>query len=229
MLKYSAFLLSFCFFLTTVFQFQLQLVAGPFLDVLLVLGVFLTAFTLSVIYLIRYRKRHRFFYFPLALLLVPFILSVALPDLNFSIRLHFMMNKGRLENIDRLSKENKVYEMTDMLRYSKTLNDQYLSNDAKYTNETDLKKAFGSYIKKGNLSPAKLEEMRKALQDSDCISFQQTEGLLIITIDGFLDNEYGYVKLNNKKIAMGDKLPPHFFTVVQLIDLGNGWYYFATT
>lgn len=229
MLKYPAIILSCFFVLITLFEFQLQLFAGPFFDALIALGTFFTALILSVTYLILYRKRHRFFYIPLVLLLMPIIWSAALPNLNLSKRLHFMMNKAKLEKIDRISKEISVYEMTDMLRYSKTLNDQYLANHAKYTNEAELDRAFGTYMKKKNLSSAKLEELRKALQNSDCISFQRTEGLLIITIDGFLDNEYGYVKLNDKKIAMGDKLPPHFFTLVQLIDLGDGWFYFATT
>ena len=229
LLKYLSYSFSIAFLLITLFEFQFQLIAGgPFITGLFLLSIFGVAFLLSLIYLVAYRNSHKYFYLPFLALLVTILAPLVSPELNLDLRLHFLMNKNRFEAIDRLSKESKIYTMTDMLRYSKNLNDQHIGNELTYSSKNDLIRAFGPYIKQHNLDPEKLEKIRYNLQRSSCISFLNTDGVLIFKIDGMLDNEYGYVK-SPRKIKLGDTIPPNQFVVVQLIDLGDGWYYFFTT
>jgi len=66
-------------------------------------------------------------------------------------------------------------------------------------------------------------------EDSNIISLLKTDDYLVLTVDGFVDNEYGYVKTSKKELKVGDTLPPYGFIIVRLIKYKNGWYFFYTS
>ncbi len=215
--------------LVCVFDFQYSLLTGPFIDVLLLSALTLIGlvFSLALIPLNGFGKLTS--YLPLSLIIVAFSLTFLISSFNVGHELHYLMNKKNLESIDELSQKAGIFEITDMLRYQKRLNDDAISNNLKYTNREKIENAFGNYIREQHLNLDQINELRDRLEDSNLISLNRTDNYLILTVDGFVDNEYGYVKTSNKELKVGETLPPFGFIIVRLIEFGDGWYFFYTT
>lgn len=227
-IKTSALIVCALVLLACVFDFQYSILIGPFLDFLLLFGLIVLGLILSLIFIATNGIRKRASYVPFSLLIMAFCFYL-LPNFNLGHQVHFLLNKGNLESINSLSQRGHVYEMTDMLRYQKRLNKASLSNEQKYTTQKQIVEAFGDYIRKENLDSQKISEIRSRLEKSDIISILRTEDYLILTVDGFVDNEYGYLKTNKKGLKVEDTLPPFGFRIVRLIEFDNGWYFFYTT
>ena len=227
--KIIAYIFSSMIFLACIFDFQYSLLTGPFIDMLLLMGLIILGLFFSLVLIPLNGLEKLASYFPFALIIAAFCLSFLVPRLNFGHNLHYYTNKENLERLYELSKETEVYEMTDMLRYQKRLNDKAISNQRSYTNKLDIEKAFGGYIAENNLKLEQISELRDRLEDSDVISLQRTDDYFILTVDGFVDNEYGYIKTLSKELKEGETLPPYGFVIVRLIKFGDGWYFFYTT
>jgi hypothetical protein len=212
-----------------VFDLQYSLLIGPFLDVLLLMGLTLIGLIFSIITIPLNGLKKILSYLPLILIIAAFGISFALPRLSLGHYIHYSLNKKNLEFIDTECKKANIYEMTDMLRHHKRLNEKSISNDLNYTKKEEIENAFGEYINEQGLDIHKIAEIQEKLIDSKIISIHRTDDFLILTIDGFVDNEYGYVKSFSKEIKEGETLPPFGFGIVRLIEFKNGWYFFYTT
>ncbi|WP_146141970.1 hypothetical protein [Prolixibacter denitrificans] len=215
--------------LACVFDLQYSILIGPFLDVLLLMGLTVIGMILSIVTIPLNGSKKLYSYLPLSLIIVAFSFTAAFPKLSLGHHIHYLMNKGNLEVIEKESTKANVYDLTDMLRYQKSLNDESLSNDLKYITKKEIENAFGGYIKKQNLNIDEIVDIQRRMIDSDIISLNRTDDYLILTVDGFVDNEYGYVKSFKKKLKVGDELPPYGFVIVRLIKFKDGWYFFYTT
>jgi len=49
------------------------------------------------------------------------------------------------------------------------------------------------------------------------------------TIDGFVDNEYGFIKFRAKRLEEGNSIKPHGFTLVWLEEIMDDWFYWASS
>lgn len=227
--KFISIIVSTSILLACIFDFQYSLLIGPFIDALLliVLTIIGLLFSLTLIPLNGFGKLTS--YMPLTFIIVALSLRFVIPNINVGNELHYLMNKKNLESINEISSKAGIYDITDMLRFHKSLNDTVISGDLKYTSKEKIEKAFGNYIINRNLNLEAVCEIRKRLEDSNIISLLRTGDYLILTVDGFVDNEYGYVKTSTTKLKVGDMLPPYGFKIVRLIEFENGWYFFYTT
>lgn len=215
--------------LASIFDLQYSLLVGPFLDVLILMGLTILALIFSLILIPLNGSGKLTSYLPLGLLVAAFFMTFLTSKLNIGHSLHYHTNKENLEILDHLSHDTGIFKMTDMLRYQKRINDKGISNNFDYTTEEEIVNAFGDYLNEQNLAIKKVSELRSRLEKSNIISLLRTDDYLILTVDGFVDNEYGYVKVSSKKLAEGETLPPFGFVIVRLIDFGDGWYFFYTT
>ena len=224
-----AIIISSIILLACLFDLQYSILIGPFLDVLLLIGLTIIGliFSLTTIPLNGFNKFHS--YLPLALIIVALAITFALPQLSLGHYIHFCTNKSNLEFIDKESSNAGIFDFTDMLRYHKRLNKKYISNNAMYKTPKNIKNAFGDYIKEQNLDLSEIINIQQKMIESNIISLNRIDDYLILTIDGFVDNEYGYVKSYNKELKEGDTLPPYGFVIVRLIKFKDGWYFFYTT
>ena len=211
------------------FDLQYSILIGPFLDVLLLMGLTVIGLIFSIATIPLNGFKRIISYIPLILIILAFGITFALPRVSLGHYVHYSLNKKNLEFIDTESKKENIYEMTDMLRHHKRLNEKAISNDLDYKEKDEIEKAFGEYINEQDLDINKIVEIQEKLIDSKIISIHRTDDYLILTIDGFVDNEYGYVKSFSKELKEGETLPPFGFRIVRLIEFKNGWYFFYTT
>ena len=215
--------------LAGLFEFQFSLFFGPMFDVLAYLALMGLGFVFSILFLVTNGFSKTITFIPILI----WVLGIALSFMglvgDLSHRLHYWNNKSNLEAIDRLSQEAGIQEMSDFLRYSKRLNEAYVGNGENYRTKKDVEKAFGDYIREQDLDLTQVVELRNRMEKSNIISLDREEGLLILTVDGFVDNEYGYVKTFGKKLNVGEPIPPYGFGIVRLIPLDNGWYFYFST
>ena len=61
------------------------------------------------------------------------------------------------------------------------------------------------------------------------IKAYNSEDALILTIDGFIDNEWGFVKFKGNTKGIGTTLPPYGFCITRLDEIADGWHYFFST
>ncbi len=222
-------LISLIILFACIFDLQYSILIGPFLDSLLLsaLTIIGLIFAIATIPVNGFKKNLS--YIPLILLFMAFMITFFLPRMNFDYYIHYSLNKENLEFINRETKKENIYEMTDMLRYHKRLNEAYLANDFSYKGKNDIEKAFGEYININNLDIDKIVEIQNKLISSNIMSIYRDDDYLILTIDGFIDNEYGYIKPFSKGIQIGECIPPYGLKILKLIKLKNGWYFFYTT
>lgn len=227
--KTTAIIISSLILLASFFKFQYSILVGPFLDVLLLMGLTIIGLIFSIVTIPLNGFKRFYSYLPLILIIVAFGITFFSPISNLGNYLHFYTNKSNLEFIDKESSKANIYYLTDMLRYQKSLNDTSISNNLKYKTTSEIKKAFGAYIKEKNLNLNEIVGIQRRMIKSDIISLNRTQDYLILTVDGFVDNEYGYVKSFNKELKTGDTFPPYGFIIVRLIKFNNGWYFVYMT
>ncbi|GAB2627438.1 hypothetical protein [Belliella aquatica] len=119
--------------------------------------------------------------------------------------------------------------MSDFLRYSKRIDESYIGDSKKLSTKTQIKAAFGDYMEENNISIDDILKIQQNMIKADIISLHRDEEFLVLTIDGFIDNEYGYIKSYKGDIKLGDGIPPFGFIVVRIIELKNGWYFYYST
>lgn len=202
---------------------------GSFFDVVIFFALILLGLILSLIFPLLNGIRKLSSYVPISILISELVFIQMAPNPDLGHHLHFLLNKRNLDSIYNLSKKSHVYQITDMLRYHKNLNKASLSDNNQYTTEEQIKEAFGQYLTRERLNIKQVSEIRQRLHRSDVISMTRTENFFVLTMDGMIDNEYGYVKTEGIKLKIGDTLPPYDFQVIRVIDLGNGWYFFYST
>ena len=166
---------------------------------------------------------------PLVVFPIIAIISFSFSMIGTGDHIHFLLNKSNLKAIDTLSQEANVYEIINMRRHHKMLNDQLISNDDRYITKKQIAAAYAGKIKTDNLDIEKVALLRKKLDRSGIISMAREHGYIVLTMGGFLDNEYGYLKAPNDDIEVGDMIPPYGLTVISLTKLYNGWYFYYTT
>ena len=215
--------------LAGLFEFQFSLFFGPMIDVLVFLALMGLGFVFSIVFLVTNGFSKTITYIPILIWVSGIALSFTGLVGDLSHRFHYWNNKSNLEAIDLLSQEAGIHEMSDFLRYSKRLNEAYIGNGEDYRNNVEIEKAFGDYIREQKLDLTQVVELRKRMEKSNIISLVREEGLLILTVDGFVDNEYGYLKTFGKKLNVGESIPPYGFGIVRLISLGDDWYFFYST
>jgi len=227
--KTLAFFFSGAVFLACVLDLQFSLLFGPMIDVLVLLGLMGLGFVFSIVFIFLNGFKKISTYIPFLLLSLGILLAITGLFGDLSHRFHYLTNKDNLEAIDQLSKQANIQNMTDMLRYSKRLNESYIGNGEDYSTANDIGYVFGEYIREQKLDLSQVVELRNRLEKSNIISLQREEDLLVLTVDGFVDNEYGYVRSTGKKLKIGESIPPYGFRIVRLIPMGDGWYFFYST
>jgi hypothetical protein len=203
---------------------------GPFLDILLLMGLIAIGLIFTFVTIPLNGFKNIISYIPLILFILTLGIPLAFPRLSsLGHYVHYSQNKNNLEFIDSVCKKENIYEMTDMLRYHKVLNKKAVSDDIKYIGKDKIEQAFGEYINEKDLDIDKIVEIQEKLINSNIYSILRTDDYLILTIDGFVDNEYGYVKSVSKELKEGETLPPYGFRIVRLIEFKNGWHFFYST
>ncbi|WP_439490742.1 hypothetical protein [Algoriphagus sp.] len=144
--KTLAFFYSDAVFLACVLDLQFSLLFGPMIDVLVLLGLMGLGFVFSIVFIVLNRFKKIFAYIPLLLWGLGILLTITGLFGDMSHRFHYLTNKDNLEAIDQLSKQANIQNMTDMLRYSKRLNESYIGNGEDYSTANDIGNAFGEYI-----------------------------------------------------------------------------------
>ncbi len=222
-IKIISTLISLMILFACIFDLQYSILIGPFWDMLLLMGLTIVGliFAIATISLNEFKKFVS--YIPLILIASTFLITFVLPPLNLGHYIHYSLNKENLEFIDRETRKENIYKMTDMLRYHKILNEKVISNDLYYTEKKDIEKAFGKYINEHNLDIDKIVEIQNKLIASKIISIHRTDDCVILIIDGFINNEYGYIKAFSKEIK---SLSLNGLKIVKLIKLKNDWYFF---
>ena len=166
---------------------------------------------------------------PLAIFPTVTAIAFCLSGIGMGNQIHFLLNKSNLQAIDTLSQEANVYQISNMRRHHKILNDQLISNDDSYTTEREIAAAYAGKIGADDLDVEKVALLRKKLDRSGIVSMAREDGYIVLTMGGFLDNEFGYLKAPNNVIEVGYMIPPYGLTVISLTELHNGWYFYHTT
>ncbi len=217
--------ISLIFLLFNIFNLQVSLFFGLIFSGILFAVMMLIGFIFSIVTI----PISGFKKFSSYLSLIIFMVAITISSLNIGHHLHYFFNKNNLENIDNQSKGANIKRLSNMLRYHKMLNEELVSNHLILKNKEDIENVFGEYIIAENLDIDKIVEIRKKLVEIDIISMERKDDVLVLIIDGFLDNEFGYIKCSSGKIKIGDRLPTDGFEIARLIKLENGWYFFYTT
>ena len=204
-------------------------ILGPILSMLSLLFFLIAGLLFSVLNLFSKGFKKPSSYIPLAIFPIVAISAFHLSMIGTGEHIHFLLNKSNLQTIDTLSQEANVYEMSDMRRHHKMLNDQLISNDDKYKTEKEIATAYAGTIMADNLDTRKVAKLRKKLDRSGIVHMAREDGYLVLTMGGFLDNEFGYLKAPNDDIEVGYMIPPYGLTVVSLTELHDGWYFYYTT
>jgi|26BtaG_2_1085354.scaffolds.fasta_scaffold29257_1 hypothetical protein len=220
----SAFILS-----AILLELQYALVLGPFFGPVMQIAVLFIGLILALLLPFIMGRKHYHAYLPIGAFIINIVVLALAPNSEVGHRLHYWINKNNLNAIYVLSHEAKVYEISDMRRYHKLLNDKLISNDDKYLDKAALERAFGYVIQKDGLDSEQVAELRDRLDRSSLISMGREQGDFVLTIDGFLDNEYGYAYSKNRTIEVGDYLMPKGLPIIRLINLEDGWYFYYTT
>lgn len=210
-------------------ELQYSLVFGPFFGTVMQIAVLFIGLIIALLLPFIMGRKHYYSYLPIGALLLNIAVLVIAPEVELGHRLHYWTNKNNLNAIHTLSHEAKVYEIDNMRRYHKLLNDKLISNEDKYLNKAALQRAFGDVIKEDDLDIEKIAELRDRLDRSSLISMGRDQGDFVLTVDGFLDNEYGYAYSKEHAIEVGDYLMPKGLPIIRLINLGDGWYFYYTT
>ena len=202
---------------------------GFILSVLSVLFFLIGGVLFSVVNIFSKGYKKPSSYTPLAVFPIVAVIALLLAANGMGEHVHFLLNKSNLQAIDTLSQEANVYEMSDMRRHHKILNDQLLSNDDRYTSENQIAAAYTRTIMTDSLDIKKVATLRRKLDRSGIIHMARDHGYLVLTMGGFLDNEYGYLRAPNNNIEVGEMIPPYGLTVISLTKLTDGWYFYYTT
>lgn len=227
-IKILAFVFSILIFLATVFELQYSLILGPIFDVLALLVIFFLGLIFSIAFIFFYGVKKLVSYAPIIIILISFTFFL-FPKNSLSHQLHYNLNKSSLEKIENLSLKSGIHEMSDFLRYSKRIDESYIGDSKKLSTKTQIKAAFGDYMEENNISIDDVFNIQQNMIKANIISLHRDEEFLVLAIDGFIDNEYGYIKSYKGDIKLGDGIPPFGFTVVRIIELKNGWYFYYST
>lgn len=214
----------FVLFSSNFFYLQYSIIVGPFIDILLLSFVGTLSFVLAIIILLVTRFRDLKSYIPITILTC----SLIIPTVPVGHHIHFFLNKNDLGEIISLGRESNIYHLSDLRRYIKNVNEYQVSNSIKLSNINEIEFYFGSYIRESGLNIASINELRQLLISTDIISFQTKDDINIFIVDGFIDNEYGYIK-TQQPLNEGNPVPILGFVIINLIELDDGWYFFYST
>lgn len=216
--------------LETYFPLYLSLLFGSFIDMLVTMGslLILLASSLMLIFIIKNRVIVKV----IPVLIFGVIISLNIFGLNvdYSRGLYYSLNKERFSKIEFLLNQNpNLVEMSDLKRYYKNINNKQFSDEDVLVTKEDINKKFGQYLNDSKISVELVSEIRELMDDADIIQVRNYDEYLVYTIDGFIDNEYGLVKFKTKKLNIGDTMQPWDFIIINLQELGDGWFYWAST
>ena len=214
----------------SIFKFQYSLITGPFLGGLLFFLVLILGFIFSIVFIFVNRRSGVRTILPLAGLIFSFLISLGGLDLGISYKLHYWLNKSEFQKLEaQIERNPNLIEMTDMLRYSKRINSKHHNNHKNYRTKKYIKSVFGTYLITMGINVDLIFDIRKRMEHLKIISFIRTESSLCLTVDGMIDNEYGFIKFYGKVPEVGEGADPYGFTLISLIHVGDDWYYFATS
>ncbi|MGP5502400.1 hypothetical protein [Psychrobacter faecalis] len=202
---------------------------GPILSLLTLLFFLIAGLLFSVLNIFSKGYKKLSSYMPLAIFPIVTVIAFYLSAIGMGNQVHFLLNKSNLQAIDTLSQEANVYQISNMRRHHKILNDQLISNDDSYTTEREIAAAYAGKIRADELEVKKVALLRKKLDRSGIVSMAREDGYIVLTMGGFLDNEFGYLKAPNNDIEVGYMIPPYALTVISLTELHDGWYFYYTT
>ncbi|UII22504.1 hypothetical protein [Fulvivirga ligni] len=216
--------------LISIFNFQYQLATGPFMGGIFYFLILLCGLIFSIIFIFVNRKTGMRTMLPVAGLILSLFISFGGLNLGISYKLFYLLNKSDFQKLEsQLKKHPNLKEMTDMLRYSKRINSKYLGNYEDYRTKQELESAFGDYLNSSGIDVNLVYDIRKRMEYLNVISLTNSEQSLCLTVDGMIDNEYGFIKFYGKVPELGEGIEPFGFTLINLIHVGDNWYFFATT
>ena len=214
----------------SIFKFQYQLATGPFMGGFFYFLMLLFGLIFSIIFIFINRKTGVRTVLPVAGLILSLFISFGGLNLGISYKLHYWLNKSDFQKLEsQIEKHPQLNEMTDMLRYSKRINSKYISNHDDYRTKQELESAFGDYLNTSGINVNLVYDIRKRMEYLNVISFTKSKISLCLTVDGMIDNEYGFIKFYRKVPELGEGIEPFGFTLINLIHVGDNWYFFATT
>ncbi|SLJ83240.1 hypothetical protein [Psychrobacter sp. DAB_AL43B] len=202
---------------------------GPILSLLSVLFFLIAGLLFSVLNIFSKGYKKPSSYAPLVIFPIVTVIALSLSVTGTGDHVHFLLNKSNLQAIDTLSQDANIHQISNMRRHHKMLNDQLISNDDSYTTKQEIAAAYAGTIRVDNLDVEKVALLRKKLDRSGVVSMAREQGYIVLTMGGFLDNEFGYLKAPNNDIEVGYMIPPYGLTVISLTELHNGWYFYYTT
>lgn len=202
---------------------------GQILSLLSLLFFLIAGLLFSIINIFSKGYKELSSYMPLVVFPIITIIAFSLSMIGTGDHIHFLLNKSNLQAIDTLSQEANVHQISNMHRHHKMLNDQLISNDDRYITKKQIAAAYAGTIRTDNLDVEKVALLRKKLDRSGIISMAREHGYIVLTMGGFLDNEYGYLRAPNDDIEVGYMIPPYGLTIISLTELHNGWYFYYTT
>lgn len=202
---------------------------GQVLSLVSLLFFIIAGLLFSIINILSKGYKKLFSYMPLVIFPIIAMVVFSLSMIGTGDHIHFLLNKSNLQAIDTLSQEANVHQLSNMRRHHKMLNDLLISNDDSYITEKQIAAAYAGTIRTDNLDIEQVALLRKKLDRSGIVSMAREHGYIVLTMGGFLDNEYGYLKAPNVDIEVGDMIPPYGLTVISLTELRGGWYFYYTT
>ncbi len=212
------------------FKLFLSIIFGPFIDMLAMIGAFILSLLSSLLLIFLIKKSVIYKVIPILILITLCLIFFSPLRFDFSRKLYYQINKGRLHKIEAILSENpEIEEMSDLQRHHKNINEKSFSDKDIVKNKKQIQAKFGDYLKETHIDIDIIVQLRNLMDRSEIIEIRNYDKYLLCTIDGFIDNEFGVLKLKDGTLKEGDSIEPWGFRIVTLEEIGDGWYYWAAT
>lgn len=154
---------------------------------------------------------------------------------DLSHKLEFLKIKDELTSFAKeISNHGNIFSMNSGLRHYKNLNETSITYDVLKKTIKNKESAIRStyYYKdilhRDNVSEKNYFNFREKLRLLKLISFHKKKSMLIFTVDGFLNNCYGYIyTLNYDKTKILHKLTS-CGQINHTLKISDNWFYYST-
>lgn len=219
-LKTTTYFFIILFLLSNILTFQITLIFGLFLDVFYFLLIGAIALGLSILFFIKRLEKNLQALLPFIILFFGYILTLFLNDYNVSFKLHYYLNKNSFENAERIIKNKNLKTLNDIenyINYSKIKSNIITQYQTKFSDNTNI------------ISKKDLHLLNQSLNEINAINFISSKNYMMFTVNGFLDNESGYIKFYGNVPKLGKYLENTGLKIISLKHISDKWYYYVTT
>jgi energy-coupling factor transporter transmembrane protein EcfT len=202
---------------------------GPFIDTIFYFALILFGLTGLVVFIIAIPTKWYIKLIPIPAYIILLAGSFSLGQ--FGSNLFFLLNKHTLETfINTIHNNPSIPTMSNLDRYSKKIGECYVASDSPIKTKEQLRSYFLNCIKLNHIDIDTAFAIKEKLDKLHFVSFYSTSSYILFTIDGMLDNEYGFLYLKDGLVPnVGENIAPHNFKVIQMNQITKHWYYWAST